>query len=87
MSSYKQKYNAAKIISKFYYKKAGAFGNNVEKEPQKPCPKLKKFVYYIFTENIYCVFKPMQVVVFLQKCIDFVEQRLKFDHFEGSIIP
>ena len=24
---------------------------------------------------------------FLQKCIDFVEQRLKFFHFEGSIIP
>ena len=24
---------------------------------------------------------------FLQKCINFVEQQLKFSHFEGSIIP
>ena len=24
---------------------------------------------------------------FLQKCISFVEQRLKFSHFEGRIIP
>ena len=24
---------------------------------------------------------------FLQKCINFVEQQLKFPHFEGSIIP
>ena len=29
----------------------------------------------------------MQMVVFLQTCINFVEQRLKFSHFEGSIIP
>ena len=29
----------------------------------------------------------MQVIVFLQTCINFVEQGLKFSHFEGSIIP
>ena len=29
----------------------------------------------------------MQVVVFLEKYIHFVEQRLEFSHFEGSIIP
>ena len=60
--------------SKNYFKKflpqeAGAFGNNVEKEPQKPCPKLKRYVYYIFTENICSACNPMQVVIFLQKCI------------------
>ena len=60
--------------SKNYFKKflpqeAGAFGNNVEKEPQKPCPKLKRHVYYIFTENICSACNPMQVVIFLQKCI------------------
>ena len=25
--------------------------------------------------------------MFWQTCINFVEQRLKFSHFEGSIIP
>ena len=28
----------------------------------------------------------MQVVSFLQKCINFVEQRMKFSHIKGSII-
>ena len=36
--------------SKYYFniflpQEAGAFGNNIQKEPQKPQPKLKKYVY------------------------------------------
>ena len=46
----------------------------------------KKYVYYIFTEKICSACNPMQVAVFLQKCDNFVEQRLKLSHFEGSII-
>ena len=71
----------------FLTQEARAFGNNIEKEPQQPNPKLKKCVYYIFTENICSAFNPMQVVVILQTCINFVEQRLKFSYLEGSIIP
>ena len=48
---------------------AGAFENNIEKEPQKPCPKLKKCVYYIFTENICSACNPMQVVVFCKNVL------------------
>ena len=44
--------------------KAGAVGNNIENEPQKPCTKLKKYVYVIFTENICSACNPMQLVVF-----------------------
>ena len=60
--------------SKNYFKifltqEAGAFGNNIEKEPQKPCPKLKKYVYYIFTENICSACSPMQVVVFCKNIL------------------
>ena len=36
----------------FLSQEAGAFGNNIENEPQEPRPKLKKYVYYIFTEKI-----------------------------------
>ena len=50
-------------------------------------PKIQKYVYYIFTENICSACNPMQVVVFLQTRINFVEKRLKFSHFEGSMIP
>ena len=32
----------------FLSPEAGAFGNSIEKEPQKPRPKLKKYVYYMF---------------------------------------
>ena len=53
-----------KLFQIFLSQEAGAFGNNLEKEPQKPPPKLKKYVYYIFTENICFASSPMQVVVF-----------------------
>ena len=40
----------------FLPQEAGAFGNNKEKEMQKPRPKLKKYVYYIFTrEYLLCL--------------------------------
>ena len=41
-----------KLFQFFLPQEAGAFGNNIEKEPQKPRPKLKKYAYYLFTENI-----------------------------------
>ena len=53
-----------KLVQFFLQQEAGAFGNNIEKEPQKPRPKLKKHVHYIFTENICSACSPMQVVVF-----------------------
>ena len=42
----------------------GAFGNNIKKKPQKPRPNFKKYVYYIFTENICSTSNSVQVVVF-----------------------
>ena len=41
----------------------GAFGNDIEKNSQKPRPKLKKYLYYIYTENICSAYNPMQMVV------------------------
>ena len=54
-----------------------------EKESQKRRTKLKNM--YILTENICSDCNPMQVVVFLQKCINLAEP-LKISQFEGSII-
>ena len=36
----------------FLLQETGAFGNNIEKGPQKPRPKLKKYVYYIYREYL-----------------------------------
>ena len=45
LNSFKKKYNAAKFISKiFYHKKLELLEKNIEKKPQKPHPKLKKYV-------------------------------------------
>ena len=46
----------------FLQQEAGAFGNNKEIEPQKTTPKIEKYVYYIFTENICSACNPVQVV-------------------------
>ena len=48
-----------KLFQFFLPKQAGSFRNNLEKEPQKPQPKLKKIVYYLFTENICSACNPM----------------------------
>ena len=55
-----------KLFQKFLPQKAGAFGNNT-KGTAKATLKLKKYVYYIFTENICSACNPMQVVVFFAK--------------------
>ena len=59
----------------FSPQEAGALGNIIEKEPQKRRPKLKKYVYYIFTKNICSACSTMQVAIFCKNvlilyCID-----------------
>ena len=64
----------------------GFWKRNIEKELQKPRPQLKKYVYYIFTEYLLYLQSSARGS-FLQKCINFVEQRLKYSQFKGSVIP
>ena len=75
-----------KLFQNFFTIRSRSF-SNIEKEPKKPRAKLENYVYYIFRENICSAYNSTQVVVFLQKCNNFVEQQLEFSHFEGSIIP
>ena len=58
-----------KLFKMFLPQEAGAFRSNIEKKPQKPRAKLKKYVSYIFTDNICSACNLMRVVIFLQKCI------------------
>ena len=70
----------------FLAQEAGTSKKN-RKKLQKPHPRLKKKKKnQIFAKNIYSAWNPMQLVVFQKKCVNFVEQTLKFSHFEGCKI-
>ena len=58
-----------KLIQIFVPQEVGAFGNNIEKEPQKPRPKLNKYLYYAFTQNICSAWNRMQVAVFCKNVL------------------
>ena len=58
-----------KLFNFFLPQEAGASRNDIEKKPQKPHPKLKKYVCYIFTDNIYSVFNLMQMVIFCKNVL------------------
>ena len=76
-----------KYFKDFLPQEAGAFGNNIEEEPPKATPKIEKScILYIYREHLLCL-QFSASGSFLQKCINSVEQRPKFSHFEGSIIP
>ena len=72
-------------LVQFFLQEATAFGNNIGKEPQKLHPKLK-IMYIIYLLRIFALPAIQCKWYFLQTCINFVENRLKFSHFEGSII-
>ena len=65
---------------------AGALGNNIEKKPQKATTKIEKTcILYIYREHLLCL-QSSASGSFSQKCINFVQQRLKFYHFDSSIV-
>ena len=43
-----------KLVQSFLPQKAGAFGNNIENEPQKPCPKWKN-MYITYLMKIFAL--------------------------------
>ena len=67
-----------------------------QKRNPKATTKIEKIcILYIYREYLLCL-QSNASDIFLQKCVNFVEQRLKFEgrifdsnltHFEGSIIP
>ena len=71
----------------FLQQKAGAFGNDRRKEPQKShAQNWKICILYIYWKHLLCL-QSNASGSFLQKFSNFVEQRFTFFHFEGSIIP
>ena len=68
----------SKSFFKFFLpQEAGALGNNIEKERQKPRPKLKKYILYIYREYLPCL-QSSASGSFLQTCVNILQQRLSF---------
>ena len=60
--------NYSKIV---LLEKTETVTSRTEKESQKPRPKFKKYVNYIFTENICSACSPMQLVIFFKNVLIF----------------
>ena len=60
-----------KLFQFFLPQEAGVFGNDIEKERQKPRPKLKKYIIYL--QNLPYL-QSNGSGSLLQTCIDIVEQ-------------
>ena len=75
-----------KLVQNFFTTRSWSFWKNHRKGTAKVTPKIEKYAYYIFTENICSACNPMQVVVFCKHVLTTVK-RLKLSHFEAMIIP
>ena len=58
-----------KLFKFFLPQEAGTFRNNIAKKPQKLRPKLKKYVCYVFTDNICSVCNLVQVTFFCKNVL------------------
>ena len=75
------------MTQKFFYCKKPELLKKQRKRPAEATLKIeKKYWLNIYREYLFCLeFNASDS--FLETCINFVEQRLKFSHFEGRIIP
>ena len=76
-----------KLIQNLFTSRSWSFWEKDRNGTTKAAFKFEKIcMLYIYGEYLLCL-QSNANVTFLQKCIIFVDQRLKFSHFEGSIIP
>ena len=79
--------NEVNIVSKFFYHKNVELLEKHRKRTAKATPKIgKTYILHIYREYLFCL-QSNTSDSFLQTCINFVEQRLEFSHFEDSMIP
>ena len=83
LSSYKQKYNAAKKYFFFFYHKKLEF---LEITQKRNCKNHVQKIYIKYLQKILLCPQSNGRGSFSQTCINFIE-RLKLSNFEGYIIP
>ena len=64
-----------KLFQFILLQEAGASGNNIEKEPQRPMPKIEKDKY---TGNIFSTCNAIQVVVFCKHLLSLKNNNSNF---------
>ena len=69
LSSYIQQHNTVIISLKLFYNKKLERLEVTQERTAKATPKIEKYVYYIFTEDICSACNPMQVVVFCKHAL------------------
>ena len=76
-----------KLFQNLHSTRSGNFWKQHRKGTAKATPKIKND-NHIFINKQYLLFLQSSTSGnFLQKYTNFAEQRLRFSHFEGSIIP
>ena len=76
-----------KLFQNFFTTRSWSFWKKRRKETAKATPQTEKIcILYIYREYLLYL-QSNASGSFLQKCINFVEQRLEFSHCKGSIIP
>ena len=76
-----------KLVQIFFYnKKLEILEVTQERNRKSHAQNWKICILYIYWEYLLCP-QSSASGSFLQRCINFVEQRLTFSHFEGSLIP
>ena len=77
----------SKNYLKIFLSQDAGFLGKQRKRTTEATPKIKKrYFLNIYKEYLFCLQSNVSGS-FLQTCINFVEQILKFSHFEGRIIP
>ena len=73
-----------KLLQNFFITRSWSFWKKHRKETTKATPNIEKiYVLNIYRQYLLCQ-QSNASDRFLQTCINFVEQQIKFSHFEGS---
>ena len=76
-----------KLFQMFFSTRSWSFWNLHRKGTAKATSKIEKIcILYIYREYLLRLQSNASCSL-LQKCINFLEQPLKFSHFEGGMIP
>ena len=76
-----------KLFQNFFITRSWSFWKQHRKVTAKATPKIEKTcLLNIYREYLLCQQSNARGS-FLQACINFAEQQLKYSHFDGSIMP
>ena len=67
-----------KLVQNLFTIRSWSFWKKHKTRTAKATPKIENYLYYVFTDNIYFVCNPMQVVVFCKHVLILQKNDSKF---------